>query len=77
VSENAYAAPADTALNMTRITLLYLDEDPLQVVETIQAQERAWRTAGRSRDTSSVEDVRFASPFRAIVPWEWDWFDRA
>ena len=33
--------------------------------------------AGRSRDTSGIEDIRFAAPYRTIVPWEWDWFDKA
>ena len=59
----------------TRITLLYLDEDPLQVLDDIRAKEASWRAAGRSRDNSAVEDVRFGSPYRTIVPWEWDWFD--
>jgi len=76
VSENAYATPADTGLNTTRITLLYLDEDPIDVIDAIQSGEAKWRAAGRSRDMLAIEDIRFASPFRAIIPWEWDWFDR-
>ncbi len=38
----------------------------------------ATRPPGRPegiRDTSQVEEVFFASPFRMIVPWEWNWFD--
>ena len=57
-----------------RLQLLYLDEDPLAVLEAIDARTPAWRRAGRLRDNSAVEEIVFASPLRAIVAWEWDWF---
>lgn len=60
-----------------RMTLIYLDEDPLEYLADVAAREPAWRASGRLRDTSSVEEVFFTSPFRMIVPWEWSWFDHA
>ena len=73
VSEDVYAMGSTAAPK--RITMLYLDEDPIAVLDAIQAKETAWRAAGRSRDTSGAEDIRYATPYRTIVPWEWDWFD--
>ena len=58
-----------------RLHVVYLDEDPLDFLADVALREPAWRADGRLRDTSAVEDVFFASPFRMIVPWEWDWFD--
>lgn len=58
----------------TRVTLLYLDEDPLDVMADIQRHDRA--NKARTRDTSAVEDVLFATPLRTIVPWQWDWFGK-
>ena len=58
-----------------RLTVVYLDEDPLEFLADVAAREPGWQSAGRLLDTSPVEDVVFASPFRMIVPWEWNWFD--
>jgi hypothetical protein len=58
-----------------RLTVIYLDEDPLEFLADVAAREPGWKSAGRLLDTSPVEDVVFASPFRMIVPWEWTWFD--
>jgi hypothetical protein len=69
-STNAY-----TDRRWERLTLIYLDEDPLEVVAGIEDRERVWRTAGRTRDLSDVEDVVLSTPLRTIIPWEWDWFD--
>jgi hypothetical protein len=59
----------------TRILVLFLDENPLDVVAEIDRQQAEWAASGRHRDTSALETIRFASPLRNIVPWEWDWFD--
>lgn len=82
VSEDLLAPGRDTtnsytARSWTRITLLYLDEDPLSVLTDMQGRDASLRRAGRLRDLSNVEDIRFATPMRAIVPWQWDWFDGA
>jgi hypothetical protein len=58
-----------------RALLVFLDEDPLQFVDDMKTKEPAWRKAGRIHDTSATEKLLFASPFRNIVPWQWDWFD--
>jgi hypothetical protein len=51
-----------------RVTVLYFDEDPLEVTATLPGvHDRAAQT----------ELVRFSSPLRAIVPWEWNWFDES
>jgi hypothetical protein len=52
----------------TRITLLYLDEDPVEMAPALD------RIAGGA-ETAGVEDVLFQGPLRTIIPWEWDWFD--
>ena len=75
VFSHTLSAPRETAPPATRITLLYLDEDPLEVLDGIRARESEWRKSGRSRDLSGIEDIRFAAPYRTITPWEWDWFD--
>jgi hypothetical protein len=61
-----YAPDRDLTQPMLRITLVYLERDPLAF-----ADEASKLT---SRDTGSVEKVLFAGPLRAIVPWQWDWF---
>jgi len=63
------------AASPLRMTIMYLDEDPLEYLADVAERDAAWRASGRVRDTSSIEDVFFASPFRMIVPWEWNWFD--
>jgi hypothetical protein len=57
-----------------RMQILYLDDDPLQVMSDIQERDAALRKAGRLRDTSDAEDVLLTSPLRAIIAWQWDWF---
>jgi hypothetical protein len=58
-----------------RFQLVYLDGDPLEFVEDLCSREPEWRRAGRVRDTSDVERVVYTGPLRAIIPWQWDWFD--
>jgi hypothetical protein len=52
-----------------RITVLWLDDDPLTVAPKIDVVDAARRTHD---DTSHVV---FAGPLESIVPWHWDWFD--
>jgi hypothetical protein len=52
--------------------ILYLDEDPLEVLGEIAAHDAAPIT--RQGETSHVEDILLMTPMRAIVPWQWDWF---
>lgn len=60
-----------------RVAVIFVDEDPLVVASRLVARREDWARAGRTRDTSTVEDKIFASPLRTIVPWQWDWFDEA
>jgi hypothetical protein len=46
-----------------RLTVCWLDEDPVSVAATIEPIERE----------RSV--VSFAGPFETITPWDWTWFD--
>jgi hypothetical protein len=48
-----------------RITVAWLDEDPIAVADRLGAIER-------SRDGSRLS---FAGPFETIRPWDWSWFD--
>jgi hypothetical protein len=64
-----YAPDRDLTQPMLRMTLVYLERDPLAFAD--QAAKLA------SRDTSGVEKVLFAGPLSAIVPWQWNWFDAA
>ena len=57
-----------------RLQLYFLDADPLDFMSDLSDREAEWRNVGRSRDTSDVEEVVFAGPFRRILPWQWDWF---
>ena len=45
-----------------RITLCWLDEDPLAV-------------AARLAPIVATLPATFAGPFETITPWQWDWFD--
>jgi hypothetical protein len=43
-----------------RITVTWLDEEPLAVVDRVPAPS----------------ECEFAGPLETITPWQWDWFDR-
>ena len=60
-----------------RVTVAFLDEDPLDVWSAMEIQARSLSSAGRTRETSDLESTLFAAPLRAITPWEWDWFDQS
>jgi hypothetical protein len=61
-----YAPDRDLTQPMLRMTLVYLERDPLAFADQVAKL--------KSHDTSSVETILFAGPLRAIVPWQWDWF---
>ena len=67
-----YAPDRDLARPTLRITLVYLEGDPLAFATAIAGLPKS-----RTRDTSPVEETLFAGPLRAILPWQWDWFDDA
>jgi len=46
-----------------RITVGWLDDDPLAVAARVAPQ------------AESAANVLFAGPFETITPWKWDWFD--
>jgi hypothetical protein len=58
-----------------RFQVVWLDGDPIDYVNDVDANRPAWSSAGRDRDTSAVENVLFSGPLRVIIPWQWDWFD--
>jgi hypothetical protein len=50
-----------------RITVTYLDEDPLTVSASLDDVTRRRAAAGAR--------IVFAGVFETITPWRWDWFD--
>jgi hypothetical protein len=77
VSEDDFRGhrPGQPTPTSVRVTVLFLDDDPVDVVAEIESRSAEWEKAGRDHDVSKLETVRFASPLRSIVPWQWDWFD--
>jgi hypothetical protein len=53
-----------------RITVCWLDDDPLDVAARLGPLERA-----RREQFDATSHITFAGPFETITPWEWDWFD--
>ena len=53
-----------------RITVCWLDDDPLAVAARLAPIEVDHRER-----FDSISRVIFAGPFETITPWEWDWFD--
>lgn len=66
----ANANPADR-----RVTLLYLDDDPLAVTGRLAALLDEGRGSGRIPDFAGSVDEIFTGPLETITPWQWDWFD--
>ena len=60
-----------------RISLIYLDEDPLGVTEALGRKREEWRRAGRLPHLGREMREVFLGPLEAIAPWRWDWFDAA
>jgi hypothetical protein len=59
------AGAGDTPSTL-RLTLVYLDDDPLAFTDELAALPV-------DHDTSP-ETILFAGPLRSITPWDWDWF---
>jgi hypothetical protein len=55
-----------------RITMCWLDQDPLDVATRLAPLE-----AERRDRFDKVSHVTFAGPFETITPWKWDWFDQS
>jgi hypothetical protein len=53
-----------------RITVAWLDDDPLDVTARLAPLE-----AERRERFDAISHVTFAGPFETITPWEWDWFE--
>lgn len=58
-----------------RITLAFLDEDPVDVAQAIAV--RSDRLGRAARGPGGAETTLLSAPLRAIAPWEWDWFEGA
>ena len=68
--EREFFSPTrDLAKPTQRLTIVYLEGDPLAFAADVAARSKGLR------DTTAVERLLFAGPLRAIVPWQWDWFD--
>jgi hypothetical protein len=50
-----------------RITVCFLDADPLAAAPALDASVRAW-------PRPSVQVIH-AGPYEAVTPWQWAWFD--
>jgi len=60
--------PSLEVQDSTRITVAFLDEDPLEVAASVgPLVEEHWAGA--------PVRPRFAGPLSTITPWEWNWFD--
>lgn len=53
-----------------RVTVCYLDDEPLEVARRLAPSVEARRRRG---DGSGLV---YAGPFETITPWRWDWFER-
>lgn len=61
----------DSGPGSSRIRLLYLDADPLEVTPTIEALTSQLRDAA-THLTADVSEELLATPVRTIIPWQ-DW----
>src|SRR5699024_7036797 len=57
--------------DVLRLTVLFLDGDPLTTTATIGLDDIL------APDASDLETIRFAGPLEAIEPWSYDWFEQA
>jgi len=69
-----FAGAHPEQLPQWRLQLIYLEADPLDFVADLAERDCV-------RDdpvgTSAVETVVFEGPLRAIIGWQWNWFDEA
>ena len=68
VTEPALVSRRWTA-GVRRITVYWLDDDPLAVAARLAPLVAA------PRERFVAARVTFAGPFETITPWKWDWFD--
>lgn len=52
-----------------RITVCFLDAEPLEVAGSLRGPHM-------SLSAQMGAPLRLGGPFAAIIPWEWDWFER-
>jgi hypothetical protein len=77
-ADPAFAPPAAsmTWSRGRRVHLYFLDGDPLEFVSDMRSRVPGWRAAGRWHDnTRSMCKDLYLGPLRAIIPWQWDWFE--
>jgi len=65
---DADAAPAPGKETL-RLTLFYLDEDPVDTALAIRARETELDAAGRGAPSSAQEELLVSFPVRAVDPW--------
>lgn len=58
-----------------RVTIFYLDDDPLTVVDRIEARGTSLQSQDGGYRGPAVGNVLMAGPFETVVPWTWDWFE--
>ena len=58
-----------------RISVYYLDGEPLKVAAELEGRAAEWQRAGRLPDWSKTSKLLFAGPLETITLWKWDWFD--
>ncbi len=64
---NSVANPFASVAAGQRLTLCFLDDDPVQTAERLRpVLERHWRECGRR--------ALFAAPFYTVVPYQWQWY---
>jgi hypothetical protein len=56
-----------------RAHLLFLDGDPIESGSALVERERS--LVAEDSELADVRRLLLASPFLAITPWQWDWFD--
>lgn len=66
--EQRRGAP-DAPESFLRLTVLFLDEDPVEVAGRLQPGDVL------APDAEGFEKLRFAGPLEVIEPWRYDWFD--
>ena len=58
-----------------RITVAYLDDDPLAVARRLAERREEAERSGRAPDWSGGVRTTYSGPLETIIPWRWDWFD--
>jgi len=66
-------SPSAASTGDIRVTLIFADEDPLDVFAAVQ--DRTDDGAPDAPDADAVSETLLESPLQYITPWKWDWFD--